>query len=61
MSTLYQLVHLNNASMLFRCFHDSRSIQVYELVNVCNSVLMLRDPEYALFNAAFAANYMWTP
>ncbi len=43
--------------MLFRCFHDSCSIQVYEFVNVCNGVIMLRDPEYALFNAA---DYMWT-
>lgn len=34
--------------MLFRCLYDSRSIQVYEFVNVCNGVIMLRDPEYAL-------------
>lgn len=38
-----------NGCMLFRCFHNLHTIQVYASVNVCNIVLMHRDPENALF------------
>lgn len=40
-------------------FHSLRTIQVS--ANVCSSVLMQRFPEYALFDAAYAARNKWTP